>query len=83
MIKSKLFFVWRAAECKALNISEAWYDAEEDLEPSGPAAAADTGHDPPVITKDVTSGRWSVSVATAQGCTCRDFEFILDPVLSG
>lgn len=83
MIKSKLIFVWTAAECKELSISEAWYDAEEDLEPSGPAAAADTGHDPPVITKDVTSGRWSVRVAIAQGCTCRDFEFILDQVLSG
>lgn len=36
---------------------EAWYDAKEDLEAAGPAAAADTRHNPPVITKDKSSGR--------------------------
>lgn len=59
------FFVWRAAACKDINISEVWYDAEEDLEPSRPAAAAGTGRTPQVITKDATNGRWSVNAATA------------------
>ncbi|XP_030284225.1 RNA-binding protein 44 isoform X5 [Sparus aurata] len=36
------------AVCKELNTMEAWYDAEEDLEP------AERGQDPAVINKDVT-----------------------------
>ncbi|KAM9347607.1 RNA-binding protein 44 [Symphorus nematophorus] len=41
----------KTAVCRELNTSEAWYDAEEDLEPAGPAVAAGTGHDTTVITK--------------------------------
>ncbi|XP_044073793.1 RNA-binding protein 44 isoform X3 [Siniperca chuatsi] len=40
------------AACKEVNTREAWYDAEEDLEPAGPAVAAETGEDPTVILKD-------------------------------
>lgn len=40
---------------------EAWYDAEEDLEPAGSAAAAERRQDPAVINKDVTKGKWSLS----------------------
>ncbi|XP_073330149.1 RNA-binding protein 44 isoform X2 [Pagrus major] len=43
------------AACKELNTSEAWYDAEEDLEPAGSAVAAERGQDPTVITEDATS----------------------------
>ncbi|XP_034549614.1 RNA-binding protein 44 isoform X2 [Notolabrus celidotus] len=39
--------------CRELNSSEAWYDAEEDLEPPGPAAAPETGRD---ATKDEPGG---------------------------
>ncbi|XP_041662156.1 RNA-binding protein 44 isoform X2 [Cheilinus undulatus] len=42
--------------CKELNSNEAWYDAEEDLEPAGRGAAAEREQDPAMITKDVTSG---------------------------
>ncbi|XP_070771062.1 LOW QUALITY PROTEIN: RNA-binding protein 44 [Enoplosus armatus] len=38
--------------CKELNMSEAWYDAEEDLEPAGPAVAAETGQDATGVLKD-------------------------------
>lgn len=34
---------------------EAWYDAEEDLEPAGSAVAAERGQDPAVVNKDVTN----------------------------
>ncbi|TDH06531.1 hypothetical protein EPR50_G00114400 [Perca flavescens] len=37
------------AECKELNASEAWYDAEEDVKP---AVANQTGQDPTVIAKE-------------------------------
>ncbi|XP_033473044.2 RNA-binding protein 44 isoform X1 [Epinephelus lanceolatus] len=40
------------SECKELNTSEAWYDAEEDLECAGPVEAADTGQDPAVNAED-------------------------------
>lgn len=47
--------MWTEAVCKELNSMEAWYDAEEDLEP------AERGQDPAVINKDVTKGKWSLS----------------------
>lgn len=53
--------MWTAAACKELNTSEAWYDAEEDLEPAGASAAAETT----VIAKDTTNGKRSVNVAKA------------------
>lgn len=56
------FFVCTAAECKELNTSEAWYDAEEDVKP---AVATQTGQDTTVIAKDKTSGKWSVNTAKA------------------
>lgn len=69
--------MWRAAErCKAINISEAWYDAEEDLEPSGSAAAAGTGCTPQVITEDATNGRWPVNAAMALLCYVLIVEFV-------
>ncbi|XP_036966881.1 RNA-binding protein 44 isoform X4 [Acanthopagrus latus] len=43
------------AVCKELNTMEAWYDAEEDLEPAGSAVAAERGQDPAVVNKDVTN----------------------------
>ncbi|XP_071339294.1 RNA-binding protein 44 isoform X2 [Trachinotus anak] len=45
----------RGAASKEFNMSEAWYDAEEDLEPAGPAAAAETGEDPIVAAEDRTN----------------------------
>lgn len=47
--------MWTEAVCKELNSMEAWYDAEEDLEP------AERGQDAAVINKDVTKGKWSLS----------------------
>ncbi|XP_051260807.1 RNA-binding protein 44 isoform X2 [Dicentrarchus labrax] len=47
--------VSKTAAGKELNTSEAWYDAEEDLDPAGPAVAAETGQDPAVITKGNTN----------------------------
>uniref|UniRef100_UPI003AAB7B61 RNA-binding protein 44 n=1 Tax=Centroberyx gerrardi TaxID=166262 RepID=UPI003AAB7B61 len=41
-----------AAACKELNPIEAWYDAEEDLEPAGAAAAAGTGEASAVMPKE-------------------------------
>nr|XP_046259410.1 RNA-binding protein 44 isoform X2 [Scatophagus argus] len=38
--------------CKELNASEAWYDAEEVLEPTEPALAAETGQHPADMTKE-------------------------------
>lgn len=51
------FFGWTAAACKELNTSEAWYDAEEDLEPAEPAAAAEMRQNLEVIEKDRTYGK--------------------------
>ncbi len=59
------FFVWTEAACKEFNTSEAWYDAEEDLQPARPAVAAETGQDPTVIPKEKSNGKWSVNVAKA------------------
>lgn len=56
----------RAAACTELCVSEAWYDAEEYLDPFKPAPATDLGHSSSVITKDVTNGRQPVNVAAAQ-----------------
>lgn len=39
-------FVWTAATCKELPTSEAWFDAEEDLQAGGPAAVAAMGQSP-------------------------------------
>lgn len=47
--------MWTEAVCKELHTMEAWYDAEEDLEP------AERGQDAAVINKDVTKGKWSLS----------------------
>lgn len=47
--------MWTEAVCKELHTMEAWYDAEEDLEP------AERGQDPAVMNKDVTKGKWSLS----------------------
>lgn len=58
------FLVWKAAPCKDTT-SEAWYDAEEDLEPAGPASAAETGQDQTESTEAKSSGRWLVNVAGA------------------
>ncbi|XP_026150763.1 RNA-binding protein 44 [Mastacembelus armatus] len=47
---------------KELNTSEAWYDAEEDLEPAG-STAAGTGEDKNKIAKDSTYETISVEVS--------------------
>ncbi|XP_040004806.1 RNA-binding protein 44 [Xiphias gladius] len=44
-----------SAARKELSTSEEWYDAEEDLEPAGPAVTAETGQDPTVIAQDRTN----------------------------
>ncbi|XP_042349987.1 RNA-binding protein 44, partial [Plectropomus leopardus] len=58
------------AECNELSTCEAWYDAEEDLEPAGAAAAAETGQesDPTVIAKDVTNKSASEDVKSSVLC---------------
>lgn len=56
----------RAAACKELSVSEAWYDAEEYLDPFKPAPATDLGHNSSFITKDVTNGRWAANVPASQ-----------------
>lgn len=53
-------FVWTAAAGQELNTSEAWYDAEEDLEPAGAAGAAETGEEPTVIAKAKIDGKCSL-----------------------
>ncbi|XP_018559878.1 RNA-binding protein 44 isoform X2 [Lates calcarifer] len=40
------------ATCKALKVNEAWYDAEENLEPAGPAV---TGQDATITAKNRTN----------------------------
>lgn len=56
----------RAAACKELCVTEAWYDAEEYLDPLKPAPATALGHDSSIITKDVTNGKWVAKVAASQ-----------------
>lgn len=56
------FFVCTVATCKALKVNEAWYDAEENLEPAGPAV---TGQDATITAKNRTNGKWSVNGAKA------------------
>lgn len=56
----------RAAAYAELCVSEAWYDAEEYLDPFKPTPATDRGHSSSIITKDVTNGRWAANVAAAQ-----------------
>ncbi|XP_035860340.1 RNA-binding protein 44 [Sander lucioperca] len=53
------------AECKELNTSEAWYDAEEDVKP---AVATQTGQDTTVIAKDKTSESASTEVNSSVLC---------------
>nr|XP_019966393.1 PREDICTED: RNA-binding protein 44-like isoform X3 [Paralichthys olivaceus] len=50
------------AACKELNMSESWFDAEEDLEPTG---AADTGQDNTTIPEGQTD---------ATECPCEEAE---------
>ncbi|XP_069388833.1 RNA-binding protein 44 isoform X3 [Paralichthys olivaceus] len=50
------------AACKELNMSESWFDAEEDLEPTG---AADTGQDNTTISEGQTD---------ATECPCEEAE---------
>lgn len=47
-------FGWTTAACKELSTSEAWYDAEEDLEPAEPAAAAEMEQSQKVTARDQT-----------------------------
>ncbi|XP_039675034.1 RNA-binding protein 44 isoform X2 [Perca fluviatilis] len=53
------------AECKELNTSEAWYDAEEDVKP---AVATQTGQDPTVIAKERPSESASTEVKSSVLC---------------
>ena len=61
-----------AAACKELGSCEAWYDAEEDLEPAG--EAAETGA---VIPEEETSGRWCRG-STQDGEVGESIEFDLN-----
>ncbi|GLD56615.1 RNA-binding protein 44 isoform X3 [Lates japonicus] len=54
--------------CKELKVNEAWYDAEENLEPAGPAVAAETGQDPTITAKDRTSATASEEAKSSVLC---------------
>ncbi|XP_032371287.1 RNA-binding protein 44 isoform X2 [Etheostoma spectabile] len=53
------------AECKELNASEAWYDAEEDVKP---AVATQTGQDTAVMAKDRPNESTSTEVRSSVLC---------------
>ena len=65
---------------------EAWYDAEEDLEPAGSAVAAERGQDPAVVNKDVTNRKWSQSttqsISTIDCLYCNAVFFITSDYVS-